>query len=714
MMDLLKGLNEAQREAVVTTEGPIMVMAGAGSGKTKVLTTRIAYLISELGIPSSQILAVTFTNKAAREMKERIESMLDIDTKYMWVSTFHSFCTRLLRMEIHHLDGYTKSFTIIDDEDSNKIVKDLMKEACIDEYKPKEIRNLISKSKNFTDFKIDDPNLNNIFTIVDEKYHKYLKENNLLDFDDLIIKTIELFKKNPLVLERYQNKFQYILVDEFQDTNTLQYNLMFMLSARFHNIFVVGDDFQSIYSFRGARIENINRFRHSFLEHKLILLEENYRSTNQILELANSIIEHNPNQIKKKMFTNNLDGQLPFYYHADSSYDEVMFVIDKIKELTASGDNYNDFAILYRANYISRNFEDMLIRYQIPYKIYGGLSFFARKEIKDMIAYLRVLIHPDDDFSFRRIINEPKRKIGPALLEKLAIQAQMNKTSLFKCIDIYNMSTGMGVVALKSFKSVMDTITAQINNVRLMDLIDMILSETGYEEALKKDEDTYSDRIGNIKEFKSVLKEAEEFYDGDNFDKLELLLSDLALRTDNDDDNIDEDNCIRLSTYHQVKGLEFKNVFMVAMEEEIFPSMNCRHDYEIEEERRICYVGITRAKKKLYITNAESRFLFGCQKSMVPSRFVGEMNKSLFKNISKGYKKFDTNETKKSTLKILDKPTEKKVESKVSYNKGDKINHKAFGDGIVVTVSGDVITVAFAAPHGVKKLIGNHPAIRKL
>lgn len=714
-MDLLTGLNAAQKEAVTTTEGPVMVMAGAGSGKTKVLTTRIAYLISELGIPSSQILAVTFTNKAAREMKERIEKMLDIETKYMWVSTFHSFCTRLLRMEIEALDGYTRSFNIIDDEDSNKIVKDLMKEEQIDEYKPKEIRNLISKNKNFTDFKIDDPHLNDIFTTIDDKYNKYLKANNLLDFDDLIIKTIELFKKNPTILEKYQNKFQYVLVDEFQDTNTLQYNLMFMLSARYHNIFVVGDDFQSIYSFRGAKIENINRFRNNFLEHKLILLEENYRSTNQILELANSIIKHNPNQIKKVMYTNNTDGQLPFYYHADSSYDEVMFVIDKIKELTTAGDNYNDFAILYRANYITRNFEDMLIRYQIPYKIYGGLSFFARKEIKDMVAYLRVLVHPEDNFSFRRIINEPKRKIGPTLLEKLAEQAQMNDISLFECIDIYNMSSGMGVAALKSFKDMMISIKAQLNNIKLIDIVDILLRETGYEEALKKDEDTYADRIGNIKEFKSVLKEADEFYDGDNIDKLELLLSDLALKTDNDNDDIENDNCIRLSTYHQVKGLEFKNVFMVAMEEEIFPSMNCREPYEIEEERRVCYVGITRAKKKLYITNAESRFLFGYQRSMLPSRFISEMNKSLFKNISKGYKKFeDCNTTKKSSLTILDKPTENKQNTKVSFDKGDKINHKAFGDGIVVTVSGEVITVAFAAPHGVKKLIGSHPAIRKL
>lgn len=709
-MDLLQGLNESQRLAVESTDGPVMVMAGAGSGKTKVLTTRIAYLISELGIPPSSILAVTFTNKAAREMKDRIERMLDIETKYMWVSTFHAFCSRLLRIEMDRLPPFTKAFTIIDDEDSLKIVKDIMKEEGLDDFKPKEIRNIISKNKNFTDFTIHDPQLNYIFSIVDLKYQRYLEENNLLDFDDLIIKTIELFKKNPEVLEKYQYKFQYILVDEFQDTNTLQYDLIFMLSARFQNVFVVGDDFQSIYSFRGAKIENINRFRSDFLATKLILLEENYRSTTQILELANSIIEHNPNQIKKKMFSNHKEGQLPFYYHADSSYDEVMFVIDKIKELTMAGDEYRDFAILYRANYISRNFEDMLIRYQIPYKIYGGLSFFSRKEIKDMIAYLRVIASPQDDFSFRRIINEPKRKIGPSLLEKLTEEAVKQNTSLYLSIDAYTQG-GVGVPALKNFKKVMDSIRSQVEEVSLKELVDLILSSTGYEEALKKDEDSYADRIGNIKELKSVLKEAEEYYDGDNITKLAALLSDLSLRTDNDEDD-SQDNCVRLSTYHQVKGLEFKNVFMVAMEEGIFPSMNCTTEQEIEEERRICYVGITRAKNKLYISNTESRFLFGAQSFMQPSRFIKEMSKELFKNISKGYTRLEMNPVKKSSFTVLDKPSEKKEKAKFAV--GDKINHKAFGDGLVVKTDGEVITVAFKAPHGIKKLMGSHPAIRKL
>ncbi|MCI5582647.1 MAG: UvrD-helicase domain-containing protein [Anaeroplasma sp.] len=712
-MDILDGLNEPQRLAVTTTEGPVMVMAGAGSGKTKVLTTRISYLISQLGIIPSNILAVTFTNKAANEMKERISKQLNIDTRNMWVSTFHSFCSRVLRMELDNLPPYNRYFTILDDEDSLKIVKQIMKDEFIDNFKPKDIRNLISKSKNFTDFSIKDYELNNVFSLISRKYEEYLKKENCLDFDDLIIKTIELFVRNPLILEKFQNKFEYVLVDEFQDTNDLQYKLMFMLSARYHNIFVVGDDFQSIYSFRGAKIENINRFRRDFLETKLILLEQNYRSTSQILNLANCIIEKNPNQIKKVMFSNSKEGNLPFYYHANTSYDEVMFVVDKIKELKASGDSYRDFAIMYRANYISRNFEDMLIRYQIPYKIYGGLSFFSRKEIKDVVAYLRLLVNPYDNLSFRRVINEPKRKIGPSLLDKLEKLAYEKQLSLYNAIEFYEGS-GLGYTALKDFKEKIDSISAQIENVKLLDLIDIILDETGYQEALRKDEDTYQDRIDNIKELKSVLKEAEEYYDGTNEDKLTQLLSDLALRTDNENDNNELNDYVVLSTYHQAKGLEFKNVFMVAMEEEIFPSINCIQKEEIEEERRICYVGITRAKSNLYLTNSENRFLFGSQRSLNPSRFIYEMDKKLYKNVSKGYNIFDTdNKIKKSIVNTVEKE-ENTNDEELVFDIGDKINHKIFGDGIVVSVSNDIITVAFKSPTGIKKLKGNHPSVRKI
>lgn len=705
-MDILNGLNDSQREAVVTTEGPVMVMAGAGSGKTKVLTTRISYLISELGIPMYSILAVTFTNKAALEMKNRIANMLNCETKQMWISTFHSFCARFLRLEIEALPGYTKYFNIIDEEDSLKIIKEILKDEDFDD-KPKDIKNLISKSKNFNDFTIKDPHRNNVFTHVSRIYEERLKKENLLDFDDLIIKTVEILTKNPDILERYQRRFQYILVDEFQDTNYIQYKLMMMLALRHHNLFVVGDDFQSIYSFRGAKIENINKLRKDFIETKLILLEKNYRSTTQILDLANCVIENNPNQIKKTMTSNDYEGVKPMYYHADGSFEECLFVIDKIKQLVNRGDEYKDFAIMYRANYISRNFEDLLVRNQIPYKIYGGLSFFARKEIKDMVAYLRVLVHPTDDFSFRRIINEPKRKIGDAIISKLQMKADDLNESLYNSIPSYE-GGGIGATNLREFYSVMEVIKGELNNIELPKIIDILLERTGYELALKNDDD-YAERLDNIKEFKSVLKETEEIYEGlDNNEILEHLLSDLALRSENDDTM--EDNAVRLTTYHQAKGLEFKNVFMVATEEGIFPSMNSQTNEEIEEERRICYVGITRAKERLFITNCEQRFMFGHQTYMLPSRFIREMDSDLYDDAKKPAPKKAPSKKVEYKKSVETKKEEPKNEE-VRNLKGAKISHKVFGDGVVVSQDGEKVRVAFKSPHGIKVLNYKHPSV---
>ena len=706
----LSGLNERQLEAVKSTEGPVMVMAGAGSGKTKVLTTRISYLISDLGIPKENILAVTFTNKAANEMKERIGNILNINTKSMWVSTFHSFASRLLRLEIDKLPPYTKYFNIIDDDDSLKIVKEVMKSMGDLYTAPKEMRGLISRSKNFLDFSIKNQEKRTEFHRVLDAYEARLKSENLLDFDDLIIKTIELFKNNPAVLEKYQNKFQYILVDEFQDTNGLQYNLMSLLARKHKNIFVVGDDFQSIYAFRGAKIENIQKFRRDFLDSKLILLEQNYRSTEEILKLANDVIDKNPNQIKKVMFSNNNNGVKPVLYNAFSYYDEIMYVVDKIKQLILNGDNYSDMAIMYRANHISRGFEEELMKSRIPYKIYGGLSYFSRAEIKDMIAYLRLLVIPSDDFSFKRVVNIPKRGIGNAILDKLAITAHENNISLFEAIPYYK-GKGQGADGLKEFKMIMDSIRLTIENVKLVDLIDILLSETGYEDELRRveDEDTAEDKIKNVKEFKSVLKDIDEESELSNVEKLSSLLGDLALRTNNDDNN--DGNSVILTTFHQAKGLEFKNVFMVANEEGIFPSQNSASDEEIEEERRICYVGITRAKKRLYLTYCNRRRVFGYDTDMERSRFIDDMDKDLL----------DSGIKKKSATIFVSKPTAlKKEESKISndnnciFKTGDKINHKIFGDGIVVSKDDSTITVAFKAEVGVKKLKANHPSLRKL
>ena len=702
----LSGLNKSQLEAVKTTEGPVMVMAGAGSGKTKVLTTRISYLIGELGVPLDNILAVTFTNKAANEMKERISKILNINAKGMWVSTFHSFSSRLLRLEIDKMPPYTKYFNIIDDDDSLKIVKEIMKEMGDLYTSPKEMRNLISKSKNFLDFKIKDIDRKTEFHKVFDLYEARLKKDNLLDFDDLIIKTIELLTKFPNVLEKYQHKFQYILVDEFQDTNELQYKLMKLLSQKHKNIFVVGDDFQSIYAFRGAKLENINKFQRDFIGTKLILLEQNYRSTKEILNLANNVIINNPNQIKKTMFSENNFGSKPKIYSAYSSYDEIMYVCDKIKELVLDGDSYNDIAIMYRANHISRGFEEQLMKYRIPYKIYGGLSFFSRAEIKDMIAYLRLLIFSDDNFSFKRVVNNPKRGIGKSILDKLELIANESNLSLYDAIPNYK-GKGQGASGLVEFKMIIDSIKATIENYKLPDLIDVLLDETGYKDELYRteDEEVAEDKLNNIKEFKSILKDTDEESLDSNVIKLQGLLGDLALRTNNDDNN--DGNSVILTTYHQAKGLEFKDVFMVANEEGIFPSSNTVTDEEIEEERRICYVGITRAKKKLFLTYCNHRRIFGYDTDMSPSRFIDEMDKSLL----------DDNKVRKAPVVNYNKPIEKKtvVESNNNdiINVGDKVNHKSFGDGVVVAKDGMVITVAFKAEFGIKKLKADHPSIRK-
>ena len=718
-MDLLTNLNPAQRLAVTTTEGPVMVMAGAGSGKTKVLTTRISYIIKELKVIPSKILAVTFTNKAALEMKKRVADMLDINTDYMWVSTFHSFCARLLRMEIDAMPPYNKKFNILDEDDSLKIVKKIIEDLDFDtDYKPKVIRELISKSKNFKNYSIRDPRLLNIFTIVNQKYEERCKEENLLDFDDLIIKTIELFHKNPNILEKYQNQFDYVLVDEFQDTNAMQYDLMTLLARRNRNIFVVGDDFQSIYSFRGAKIENIMKFQTEYKDYTLILLEENYRSTTQILDLANNIILKNPNQIKKIMFSNKKVGPLPKYYRATSSYDETIFVINKILEGIRKGKNYSDFAIMYRANSISRSFEDQLVKNKIPYTIYGGLSFFSRAEIKDMSAYLRLLIHPDDDFSFDRVVNVPKRKIGKKILENLKIKAYEKTLPLYDAIDYYS---GNGIAAdnLRQFKATLDEIRDKIEDLSLPGILKEIYDKTGYDDEIRKDMDSYQDRLDNIQEFSSVLKETEEEYEDlglTHFEMLENLLFDLSLRSEHDD--IKSDESVRLTTFHQAKGLEFDTVFMVAMEEEIFPGINISSNEDLEEERRICYVGITRAKNELYLTNAENRMRFGKTEYMVPSRFISEMDSKLYENLRGSKPKprvnLGTSTTFASFTYIKEEKKKEEVVSDISYKIGDKINHKAFGDGLVVQVSGSTITVAFKAPYGVKVLNGNHPSIRKI
>lgn len=715
MKDIYSSLNEKQLEAVKTIEGPVMVMAGAGSGKTRVLTNRIAYLTNELGVYPTQILAVTFTNKAAREMKERLSKMCDDDVEKMWISTFHSMCCRILRVEISHLEGYSNNFTIIDDEDSLKIIKEVTKELnySVDDIKPKDTKNIISAFKNDTLESIDNED---IFAIYNA-YEKRLKAENLLDFDDLIIKTLDVFDLYPAILEKYQNKFSYILVDEFQDTNTKQYRLVKLLAFRHKNIFVVGDQDQSIYSFRGAKIENINKFLKDFVGTKVIMLEENYRSTQNILNIANKVIKNNSNRFDKNLYTKANEGSKPVYYNADTSYAEVMYVLDKIKELKASGYEYKDMAILYRSNYLSRGFEDIFVRYGIPYTIYGGLSFFARKEVKDILAYLRLIINSDDDFSFKRVVNEPKRKIGPALVGKLVDEGIDKHQSLFKSIDTISKS-GQGYNALIDFKfTILELQEALMDsNMPLEDIINVIIVKTGYKNMLLEDGEEGKERLGNVLELKSVIKEADEFYDGSKKEKLEQMLSEIALRTDTDKKR-ENDDVVKLMSYHQSKGLEYKVVFLIAFEEGIFPSSLCFSHEELEEERRICYVGITRAREKLFITCAKSRSLYGRNIFSMPSRYVseiGENNLDLYTPNVKSNKTNIVSEHKTFVPGNISSVQNIKREDSTSFNIGDKINHKAFGDGTIVSISGDVLTVAFGEAFGVKKLLASHPSIRKI
>ena len=697
MLDLTK-LNNNQNQAVKTTEGPLMVMAGAGSGKTRVLTYRIAYLIDELGVSPDAILAVTFTNKAAREMKERIEKLLDTDCKNMWISTFHSFGARFLRKEINALKDYNRLFNIIDDQDQERIVKRIIKDNDFD-VSHKIVLSYISGIKSNEPMVIKNDNTLEQLERIYDIYQKELKKDNILDFDDLLYLTYKILANDDYLREEYQKKFDYILVDEFQDTNKIQFQLINLLTNDKQNIFVVGDINQSIYSFRGARIENINKFRAHYKDKlQLIKLEDNYRSTKEILDVANAVIKANNSFVDMNLKTDKSTGLKPKIVETDSNYGEVIFVINEIKKLLNEGYEYKDFAVLYRINSLSLNFETEFIKQNIPFIIYGGLSYFERREVKDIIAYLRLLINKDDDFSLKRIINVPKRKIGDKVLEKLNEKSNQKNLSLYNAIDD---DFGSNVL---SFKKIIDELSLEVNKVNLITLIEDILNKTGYLDELKRQEE--DDRIDNVMELKTIMKDLMEENEGkDNKTILEEFLLDLSLRTDVD--NIKEnDNVVKLMSFHQAKGLEYKVVFMVAMEQGIFPSYHAiSENRELEEERRICYVGITRAKERLYLSLARYRRLYGQDYTAVKSMFLGEIPSNLL-----AYKGQDNNPymQKKKKIEMDDDIFSSEIEV------GDKILHKAFGEGLVVSREDDIITVAFKVPYGIKKLLRNHPAITKI
>mgnify|MGYP004535041917 FL=1 len=636
MQEILKGLNDKQYEAVVNTDGPVLVIAGAGSGKTKVLTHKIAYLIQEKNILPWNILAITFTNKAANEMKERIAGLVGETAKDIWMGTFHSICVRILRKHIDQI-GYDSSFIIFDTSDQKSLIKKCLKELQIDDkqFSEKIVQTEISNAKNDMlepgeyAFKVHGDFRRERIATVYELYQKKLKENNAIDFDDIINFTIKIFNERPEIANYYSSKFKYVLVDEYQDTNKSQFTLVKMLAEVNQNITVVGDNDQGIYSFRGADIANILNFEKDFKNTKIIKLEQNYRCTGNILKAANAIIKNNETKYEKKLWTQNDDGALPRVYSADNEYDEASFIVEQISRLKREENyKYSDFAILYRMNTQSRAIEDILRREAIPYKMVGGLKFYERKEIKDIISYLRLAQNPSDNLSLIRIINEPKRGIGKTSLDQVEQMANHNETSMYEIIKDANLY-GLNRVYLKSreFIDLIEDARAKKDTMKVSEFIQYILKKSGYIKALEEEKTIEAEnRLENLDEFLTVAMEFEK-------EEAENTLQDFleGMTLSSDIDNVEEtEDSVTLMTLHSAKGLEFPAVFLVGMEEGIFPGFRSIGEPEaIEEERRLCYVGVTRARENLFLTCSKMRTVFGSTSCNAPSRFLEEIPQEL-------------------------------------------------------------------------------------
>lgn len=699
-MNLVDSLNDRQKEAVVNTDGPMLILAGAGSGKTKVLTTKVAYLIEEKNINPNNILAITFTNKAAKEMKERIFKLEGNSAFYIQISTFHSFGLKILK-ENCELLGYEKNFTILDSDDSLSIIKKIMKELNIDanKYNPKAIKNVISNNKN----EIIDPEKYSLYVNTDfdeitlevyRKYEKSLKINNAVDFDDLLILPLKLFNNNPGVLQKYQEKYKYVFIDEYQDTNEPQYILSKMISAKYKNITVVGDADQAIFTWRGANYKNILNFEKDYKDAKVVLLEENYRSTKTILNAANNVIKNNKVRKEKNLWTQNEEGSKITYYKAFDEKDESNYVVNEIKKLIEKGVNPKDICVLYRANAQSRTVEEAFLTSNISYNIVGSYAFYNRKEIKDLIAYLKLIYNNKDDVSLLRVINYPKRGIGNKAIENLAIKSNVLDKSLYEVID-----SGKEL----DFKNMIEEIKKEESHLTLTELIDMVLDKSGMKKSLEDEKSIEADiRLENLEEFKSIAK-AMEINEG--IVSLEELLDKLALVSDVSEQKNDNEDKVTLMTMHAVKGLEYDYVFIVGVEEGLFPHSNSlESNDELEEERRLCYVAITRAKKKLYLINARSRILYGKVSSNVPSRFINEISDEYIETIGK---KEDINVFKPK----IDK---NKMMNEDNYlHPGDMVNHDKYGFGVVVTIDGSIATISFKRD-GLKKLMKNHKSIHKM
>ncbi len=723
MSNLLNNLNEKQKEAVLTTEGPVMAIAGAGSGKTSVLTKRIAYLIYEKDVHYRNILAITFTNKAAAEMKDRVKQLIGIKPYDMWISTFHSMCAKILREHIEHL-GYKRSFQIIDSDDSNQLVKNLMKKSNYDikMYNPKQIYSAIVKMKFDEDYidTVESP-VKEVVATIYRKYQDYLLESNLVDFEDLLVLTIRLLKEVPQIKKYYNEQFQYILVDEFQDTNNVQYELIKLLINDDKNLFIVGDEDQSIYAFRGANIENINKFKRDFKGYHLVLLEQNYRSTNTILKAANSIIQNNSTRIPKNLYSTQGDGEAITHYKGVTARDEVEFVAQKISSLVRKGYDYNDFAILYRANSTSRQFEDVVLQKQIPYRIHGNTSFFKRKEIKDFTSYLRFILNNDDAFSFLRVVAVPRRGIGPGTIEKVTTYAADNELSFSQALSLSKEYLGKSASArIQDFMALIKDFREKLDEIPFKDYIDYVLEKSGYYNMLK-DDDKGDVRFENLQEFKTILAENNEIYeDLTKEEMLTFLLEDIALKSEETKEDVE--NGVTLMTLHAAKGLEFKVVFIVAVEMGMFPLARSFTDkFQFEEERRLMYVGVTRAKKKLFLTNADVRQTYGETSRNLDSKFLQEIPTELIEKegYSQAIKRSINVNSVFNKPEVRKKQIQKRKASLNNYakndlNKGDKVSHTKFGEGTVVSIAGDNCIIAFKHPHGVKKLLKDHPAISKI
>lgn len=749
---ILKGLNPQQQEAVETTEGPLLVVAGAGSGKTSVLTRRIAYLVEEKGVAPWNILAITFTNKAATEMKERVQKLLGPAGQDVWMSTFHALCVRILRRDADKI-GYSRNFSIADSSEQVTLIKHIEKDLNINpkQYNPRAILSAISNAKNDLlnpkDFEAASGNrpFDQIVSEIYKEYQKRLGQDQIMDFDDLIMQTLVLFQKDKATLHYYQNKFRYLLVDEYQDTNEAQYQLCRLLAAQYSNVCVVGDGDQSIYGWRGANMENILNFEKDYKDKGVhtVKLEQNYRSTGHILSAANAVIKNNQNRKSKRLWTDQGSGEKITYYRAQSDVDEAIFVISKITEAVKAGKrDYKDFAILYRTNAQSRGFEESLVKSNIPYQIVGGHKFYDRKEIKDILAYLKLVANTSDSMSFNRIVNVPKRGIGATTVDKLltfANERGIGVGDALSNLELVPVSAAASKKLADFNAKLVDCVAyAQDTSHTVTGLTEKILEDFGYTDALKKEKTLESaSRLENLDEFLTVTKRFDDNFEADDDESLPIndFLSEVTLLSDQDDIE-DDGNQVTLMTLHAAKGLEFPVVFLVGMEDGIFPlSRAMLEEDQLEEERRLAYVGITRAREKLYLTNAFSRTMYGKTTSNPASRFVQEIKpEDLETEYAGGVRKANTNSfTSTNSVPFFNKGERAKSQvytaktatkasgaigaEKQGWNVGDQVTHKAWGKGVVVKVNGTgedmELDIAFEAK-GIKRLLAAFAPIKKV